>query len=98
MENELLQIAANIQEKESKTRYSFVDCFRTRKMLTITACNMYIWFSLALGYYALSFSLDQLVGNTALNLFIGGALELIPCTACTYIVPRYSTVRILHSM
>ncbi|OQV22279.1 putative Solute carrier family 22 member 1 [Hypsibius exemplaris] len=90
MEHELLSVGTFFKEKRDKrTFYTIVDCFRTPRLRRVSLCMMYIWFSCAIGYYGLFLSIDRLVPNLALNVFINGALELIPCLISIFVVPRY---------
>ena len=61
----------------------------------VSLCMMYIWFACAIGYYGLFLSVDRLVDNIALNIFINGALELIPTSIAVLVIPRYGQILLI---
>ena len=90
MEHELVSIASYLQGQvpDEKPSYTFMDCFRTLGLRRTSICMMYIWFSCGIGYYGLFFATAPLVDNLAINVFVNGLLELVPCLLSLIVVPR----------
>lgn len=55
------------------------DLFRTRNMLKKTLIQYFLWFTIAMIYYALSLNSDSFVpgGNAYVNALIGGGIECL---------------------
>ncbi|GAV05272.1 hypothetical protein RvY_15427-2 [Ramazzottius varieornatus] len=91
MQHELVSIASYMQGQlpDEKPAYTLLDCFRPTGLRRTSICMMYIWFSCGIGYYGLFFATAPLVDNLAINVFINGLLELVPCLISLIVVPQY---------
>ncbi|GAB1608251.1 organic cation transporter protein-like [Argonauta hians] len=58
-------------------QYGFSDIFSNPNIRKISIVMFFLWFTAALGYYAISLRISNLVGNKYLNLFVGGLLEFL---------------------
>ena len=57
-------------------RYDIRDIFRQGRIRKHALVLFFIWFSISLSYYGISFSIPNLSGDRYLNFVIGGGIEL----------------------
>lgn len=76
-----------------RKKYSFVDTLRTPQLRKRSIILFYIWFSISVGYYGLTWMLTGLPGNKYLNFFIAGAVEFVAYTLVIYITKRFGRKR-----
>ena len=87
------KIFQDIVDKENAARettraYSYIDLFRSKKMVWIDLTIFVFWFSLSLCFYGISFGVSSLSGNLYLNIFLLATLELPPRYLSVYFINK----------
>ncbi|OWA50073.1 putative Solute carrier family 22 member 8 [Hypsibius exemplaris] len=65
-------------EALTESQSGIFDCLRDPEIRRITLLISVVWFAAKFGYSGLSYLIDTLSSNVAVDLLIGGSLELIP--------------------
>ncbi|GFO23290.1 solute carrier family 22 member 21 [Plakobranchus ocellatus] len=82
---EILQkIATKNTGHERGRTYTYLDLFKGTKNIKLTLIFVLQWFTLAVIYYGIHFSVNSFVGNLYLNIFLMNVVQL-PC--CLIIAP-----------
>ncbi|XP_046579696.1 organic cation transporter protein-like [Haliotis rubra] len=88
----ILELIAEEEKAEGvkAKSYSYIDLIRTRKLRSRTLITCFIWFSLSIVYYAISFGVNNLSGDFYLNLLIMGLLEVPMALVQLFMVSVFS--------
>ena len=71
-----LHLTAGDFSGAGEKRYDIRDIFRQGRIRKHALVLFFIWFSISLSYYGISFSIPNLSGDRYLNFVIGGGIEL----------------------
>lgn len=79
-------ISHNKISSETARQFSFFDLLQTREMRKRSLLLFYLWFAVAVAYYALLLNMTSLNGNRYLNFFISALVDMVAFIAVVFIV------------
>lgn len=74
---------------EKARQFSFFDLLQTREMRKRSLVLFYLWFAVAVTYYALLLNMTSLDGNRYLNFFISAVVDMVAFIAVVFIARKY---------
>ncbi|CAB1316756.1 unnamed protein product, partial [Coregonus sp. 'balchen'] len=82
------------EKPKPEERHSPLDLLRTSNIRNITIILSLVWFTLSMGYFAISLNTSRLHGDPYVNCFISAAIE-VPAYIISWLLLRYLPRRIL---
>lgn len=79
-------ISHNKISTEAARQFSFFDLLQTREMRKRSLILFYLWFAVAVAYYALLLNMTSLKGNRYLTFFISALVDMVAFIAVVFIV------------
>ncbi|XP_022336825.2 solute carrier family 22 member 6-A-like [Crassostrea virginica] len=79
-------IAKDKSNTETARQFSFFDLLQTKEMRKRSLILFYLWFAVAVAYYALLLNMTSLDGNRYLNFFISAVVDMVAFIAVVFIV------------
>lgn len=73
---------------EAARQFSFFDLLQTREMRKRSLILFYLWFAVAVAYYALLLNMTSLKGNRYLTFFISALVDMVAFIAVVFIVRK----------
>lgn len=70
-------------------QYVFYDLLRTRTLRKHSLILFYLWFSVCVGYYGLTFKITGLSGNKYLTFFISGCVDMVAFIMIIFVIKRF---------
>ncbi|XP_063419083.1 solute carrier family 22 member 3-like [Mytilus trossulus] len=84
-----LQIQIEAKDNEPGRQYMFYDLLRTPILRKHSLILFYLWFSVCVGYYGMTFKIAGLAGNHYLTFFISGCVDLVAFIMVIYLIQRF---------
>ncbi|RUS80894.1 hypothetical protein EGW08_011365 [Elysia chlorotica] len=70
-------------------QHNLTHLFRSRPMTKISLICFYLWFTMSVSYYGLTFKMTSFKGNPYLNFFISGLVESFTYLACIPLMNKF---------
>ncbi|XP_041348194.1 organic cation transporter protein-like isoform X2 [Gigantopelta aegis] len=84
-----LLVVVEARQEAGLQRYNIIHLMKTPRLRKRSLIMFYVWLSVAVGYYGLTFRITQLAGNKYLNFFIGSCVEMCAYLLAILIMKRF---------
>ncbi|KAK1175910.1 solute carrier family 22 member 5-like isoform X2 [Acipenser oxyrinchus oxyrinchus] len=75
-EEESMEFLQLTSKKKSQHSYTYLDLIRTTNIRNVSIITFFIWMIVTIGYYGLSLSTPNMIGDPYINCFIAAATEI----------------------
>ncbi|XP_033890073.1 organic cation/carnitine transporter 2-like isoform X1 [Acipenser ruthenus] len=75
-EEESMEFLQLTSKEKSQHSYTYIDLIRTTNIRNVSIITFFIWMVVTIGYYGLSLSTPNMIGDPYINCFIAAATEI----------------------